>query len=629
MVSPTPSSTRGSDTLPLSSPRHSSSPSSPVIKFSQPARRTLHQTWKRLKVAINSSASSGISESLRDPNDDSDGPTLPVDQRRRRGKGDLEAGEVVEKVDEVVVDNKEDPGEWIKGKNGEEHEDGPGQPERAKSNHAGSSQVDPIGEESWSYSDYIFARSWTKLFSLGIQTHCSKQPFGRRYGGSLPPGLMFDGSDCEETETHITFSPSFSTAMAFTKSHTYLWLSVPRPHFHLKHRVDTSSVEPMGLYLELLPLARPDRASISNGSLQLATKVSMGVANLRRARDLADHILVTDSANGLEVTALHSSLQMMSQVLNDVLDLSRMEKGGFSSCSRPFSLHQAMQSMVAPLQMDAQGRGLTLETSFDPRIDEVARMAVGLDAVGSEADAIVLGDEMRLRQVITNLASNATKFTLPGGKVEIRSRLVFPTPVNPQTRINVQQQSDDSYATCATLVSRPPDPQPDCMVVRIEVTDSGVGIHPRDVGGLFRPYVQTEAGLSQGGKGTGLGLSLVRQIVALSGGRLGVKSLLGHGSTMWVELPFAIGPAILEAGITFNGDKKLKLAQVLATPRSADDDRHMEFDFLSTPPSIRDPNSPPVASPTNIDFEGKPEVEHPFDRTPRQSLHRLQGPPAD
>ena len=83
------------------------------------------------------------------------------------------------------------------------------------------------------------------------------------------------------------------------------------------------------------------------------------------------------------------------------------------------------------------------------------------------------------------------------------------------------------------------------LVIRFEVTDTGVGIRSSDMSEnrLFSPYVQTSAGREQGGKGTGLGLALVRQIVSLMGGRLGVQSRVGHGTTVWVELAFPIATA--------------------------------------------------------------------------------------
>jgi hypothetical protein len=107
----------------------------------------------------------------------------------------------------------------------------------------------------------------------------------------------------------------------------------------------------------------------------------------------------------------------------------------------------------------------------------------------------------------------------------------------------------------------------DQIVVRIEVRDTGVGIKPQDVrdARLFSPYVQTEIGRYQGGKGTGLGLALVRRIVKLSGGRLGVKSKVrlyschhirvpwltvvvqfNQGSCFWVELPLGVGSRALQ-----------------------------------------------------------------------------------
>jgi hypothetical protein len=85
----------------------------------------------------------------------------------------------------------------------------------------------------------------------------------------------------------------------------------------------------------------------------------------------------------------------------------------------------------------------------------------------------------------------------------------------------------------------------DTIIVRIEVSDTGVGIAPGDARGLFSAYVQTEVGRAQGGKGTGLGLALVRHIVKLLGGRLGVTSKKGEGSTFWVELALGIGPKLV------------------------------------------------------------------------------------
>jgi hypothetical protein len=104
------------------------------------------------------------------------------------------------------------------------------------------------------------------------------------------------------------------------------------------------------------------------------------------------------------------------------------------------------------------------------------------------------------------------------------------------------------------------------LVARFEITDTGVGIRAKDMteNRLFSAYVQTEIGRHQGGKGTGLGLSLVRQIVLLSGGRLGVKSRVGEGSTFWVEMPFVVGPQTKHADDLFRklgpADKDLAIS---------------------------------------------------------------------
>ncbi|KAK4056812.1 hypothetical protein OIO90_002061 [Microbotryomycetes sp. JL221] len=268
------------------------------------------------------------------------------------------------------------------------------------------------------------------------------------------------------------------------------------------------------------------------------------------------------SDSAVEYAALEGSLQMMSQVLNDVLDFSRMERGGFLSVSRPFSFHQVIQSIFTPLRIDTVARGLSLETVLDPRIDDVAKKAAlpDEDSVTREGDGWMMGDEMRLRQVVNNLTSNACKFTPVGGKISIRTTLVYPVDGLQRLDANELTSDGDGDEISDSTVTGLPSPRlsetqlqqheakmsprsDSVIVVRIEVQDTGVGLRSRDMAEnrLFSAYVQTEIGRKQGGKGTGLGLSLVRQIVMLSGGRLGVKSKLGEGSIFWVEMPYKIG----------------------------------------------------------------------------------------
>ncbi|CAK5267765.1 unnamed protein product [Mycena citricolor] len=258
----------------------------------------------------------------------------------------------------------------------------------------------------------------------------------------------------------------------------------------------------------------------------------------------------------LEFTALEGSLSMMSKVLNDVLDFNRMESGRLESLSRPYAFHKVLRSLFIPLKLATDARNLELVTDLDMRIDEVARRAAYLhmdvppaqiaehlqqQPSGPDAVGVVVGDESRLRQIVTNLASNACKFTPSGGTLTIRTRLVIPAFPNLPSSSSPTGSSTASAVTLQNEAAAAAPPER--IVVRIEVSDTGSGIPPQDMVAckLFSAFNQTEQGRQQGGKGTGLGLALVRQIVKLSGGRLGLQSKVGVGSTFWVELPLGVG----------------------------------------------------------------------------------------
>jgi len=198
--------------------------------------------------------------------------------------------------------------------------------------------------------------------------------------------------------------------------------------------------------------------------------------------------------------------------MQDVLDFSRMERGGFSSVSRPFSLHNVMRAIFVPLRLDAASRGLQLDTSLDIRIDQIAVQAAGIgpgDSTTEEGDGFVMGDEMRLRQILSNLISNAAKFTPAGGRIGLKTQLVYPTPEvldKPQhlpdstdfADLNREKShgDDEGALTDDTMPSETrltpnrlqqheaktgESTGKEMVVVRFEVSDTGVGIRKSDM----------------------------------------------------------------------------------------------------------------------------------------------------
>ena len=188
------------------------------------------------------------------------------------------------------------------------------------------------------------------------------------------------------------------------------------------------------------------------------------------------------------VEQIHTAGRSLLLIINDILDFSRIEAGQIPIEERPFGLAPLLSQVEHLLGTTARGKGLTLRLAPLPAL---------------EGD--LLGDPLRLEQVLVNLIGNAIKFT-DQGEIEVR---VIPLA---------------SDAATARL--------------RFEVSDPGIGITPEAQAGLFSPFTQADSSISRRFGGTGLGLSISKLLVELLGGRIGVESRVGDGSTFWFELPF-------------------------------------------------------------------------------------------
>ncbi len=194
------------------------------------------------------------------------------------------------------------------------------------------------------------------------------------------------------------------------------------------------------------------------------------------------------------VENINASGQHLLALINDLLDLAKIEAGRTELALAPLDIARVVDDAITQISVRAEAKTIQLTSALAPQL------------------GMLVADERKVKQVLLNLLANAVKFTDSGGRVELSVRREAPTSGN-------------------------------ATVVRFAVTDNGRGIPPGDVSRLFKEFGQVSQPGDLANEGTGLGLALSRRLVDLHEGRIGVESHVGAGSTFWFEVPDRPWPA--------------------------------------------------------------------------------------
>ena len=252
---------------------------------------------------------------------------------------------------------------------------------------------------------------------------------------------------------------------------------------HLEEMVRERTAELVLAKLEAEEASRGKSRFLANMSHEIRTPLNgiiglseVALENAPRAKTVA----ICELINAEAVELL--------RIVNDILDFSKIEAGKLDLEHIAFPLGKLASDLIASFKIRASQKDLALKLSLDPK-----------------ADRQVVGDPVRLRQVLGNLLDNAIKFTETG---------------HVSLRIKAQECGAER------------------LKLRFEVEDSGIGIAPDKQSLIFESFTQADDSTTRNYGGTGLGVTICKQLVALMDGQMGLKSQLGRGSLFWVEIYF-------------------------------------------------------------------------------------------
>jgi signal transduction histidine kinase/ActR/RegA family two-component response regulator len=252
--------------------------------------------------------------------------------------------------------------------------------------------------------------------------------------------------------------------------------------------------------------------------------------------------------------AIRQSSENLMVILNDILDLSRLESGKVVIDNFPFKPVNELMKLRDILKYKAEEKGLSLQCELDPQLPEVLH-----------------GDPIRLSQILINLTGNAIKFTEEGN--------IF-------VRIGLKEISDST------------------AVVEGKITDTGIGIQEDRLDKIFESFTQAESNTTRKYGGTGLGLTISKELVHLQNGHIKVESKKGEGSTFTFTIPYKIGDASELKTVTQNNEPiSLKALKILLVENNA-------FNIIVARDELNQIIENPLIDLADNGFEALEKVEH-------------------
>jgi PAS domain S-box-containing protein len=280
----------------------------------------------------------------------------------------------------------------------------------------------------------------------------------------------------------MDFLETLAGQAAIAVDNAQLFLSLQRANAELEGRVAERTMELNNANAELERANRTKDEFLANMSHELRTPLNSIIGLSESLLEQRRGTLNGNQQKSLEM--IGASGGHLLELINDILDLSKIEAGKFDFYPQPVSLDEFCRSCLAFVKTQAYKKSITVTYIPEPFVSKI------------------FADPRRLKQILVNLLINAVKFTSENGRVTLR--------------VNADLEQD---------------------LIQFAVIDNGIGITPENLQRLFQPFVQVDSSLTRQYEGTGLGLTIVQKLTDLHGGSVQVQSKFGEGSCFTINLP--------------------------------------------------------------------------------------------